>query len=193
MPAEKTALYRLFGEADELLYIGISQDPKVRWQQHVDTKPWATQVVMRVIEWFESRSAALIEEIRAIRLEHPRHNIVRYRPHVPPKTRRPASVPAPVPTCAEEVGLLTMADIAVMLGVKVTTVRHHRASSLPGCRYASHPFPEPDGHLSNAPYWDVNRELEIREWAASRPGQGVGGGRRKTTETTPKKASEDAS
>jgi hypothetical protein len=44
-------------------------------------------------------------------------------------------------------------------------------------RYAGHPFPEPDGYHGKAPWWCWERQDEVREWAASRPGQGVGGGR----------------
>jgi len=177
MAAERTALYRLFDDDESLLYVGISQDPTVRWRQHVGNKPWASQVVMRVIEWYESRSAALLAEIRAIRTEHPLHNIVRYRPRAVPKKRRPASVMAPIPDHAYEAGEMTMADVAVMLGVKTATIRHYRAVSAPGGRYANHPFPEPDGHLGNVPYWFVTSDNKILAWAAGRPGQGAGGGR----------------
>lgn len=71
----------------------------------------------------------------------------------------------------------TMADLADLLKVKTATIRHYRAVSAPGGRYADHPFPEPSGHLANVPYWLANRDDEIRAWAAGRPGQGVGGGR----------------
>jgi hypothetical protein len=71
----------------------------------------------------------------------------------------------------------TMADLADLLGVKAATIRHYRAVSLPGGRYADHPFPEPSGHLGQTPYWLSERNDEIRAWAAARPGKGVGGGR----------------
>lgn len=44
-------------------------------------------------------------------------------------------------------------------------------------RYAGHPFPAPDGYQGKAPWWRKERAEEIREWAVTRPGQGVGGGR----------------
>lgn len=72
----------------------------------------------------------------------------------------------------------TTAGIAELLGVKAATIRHYRAVSAPGGRYADHPFPEPDGYLGNTPYWLVSNEDKIKQWAAARPGQGVGGGRR---------------
>lgn len=71
----------------------------------------------------------------------------------------------------------TMAGIAELLGVKAATIRHYRAVSAPGGRYADHPFPEPDGHLSNVPYWLVTSDDKIRAWAAGRPGKGKGGGK----------------
>lgn len=73
--------------------------------------------------------------------------------------------------------LRTTADLARLLGVQPATIRHYRADSLPGGRYENHPFPEPDGKLGAAPYWEPGRDEEIRKWAATRPGQGVGGGR----------------
>jgi hypothetical protein len=76
-----------------------------------------------------------------------------------------------------QTNLRTTADLAAMLGVKAATIRHYRADSRPRGRYAQHPFPQPDGHLGKTPYWDPGRDDEIRAWAATRPGQGVGGGR----------------
>lgn len=75
----RTALYRLFNADDRLLYVGISNDPKVRWRQHHADKAWAPDVAMRVIEWHDSRSAALLAELKAIRAERPMHNIVHAR------------------------------------------------------------------------------------------------------------------
>lgn len=72
---------------------------------------------------------------------------------------------------------LTTADIAELLGVKAATIRHYRADSLPGGRYESHPFPQPDGKFGQAPYWNPGRRQELLDWASSRPGPGVGGGR----------------
>lgn len=71
----------------------------------------------------------------------------------------------------------TTADIAELLSVKAATIRHYRAVSAPGGRYADNPFPEPDGHLGNIPYWLTSSDDKIRAWAAARPGKGVGGGR----------------
>lgn len=73
--------------------------------------------------------------------------------------------------------VLYTADVAELLGVKAATIRHYRADSLPGGRYADHPFPQPDGKVGSLVYWEQVREQELREWAAKRPGKGAGGGR----------------
>ena len=44
-------------------------------------------------------------------------------------------------------------------------------------RYADHPFPAPDDYIGRGPWWHPARKDELLKWAASRPGQGAGGGR----------------
>lgn len=65
---------------------------------------------------------------------------------------------------------LSAADIARWFGVEARTVHKWRS------RYAD--FPEPDATIGDVPGWEPERELEIRQWEAGRPGQGAGGGRR---------------
>ncbi len=72
--------------------------------------------------------------------------------------------------------LLTTANVADLLGVKPATIRLYRTSSRPGGRYEQHPFPEPDDHVGINPVWMAGRKEEILKWAATRPGQGKGGG-----------------
>ena len=72
--AERTALYRLYNSADQLLYIGISADPKVRWAQHAVDKDWWPQVLRRDVEWMPSRAQAEAAERHAIVSEKPVHN-----------------------------------------------------------------------------------------------------------------------
>lgn len=101
-PPERTALYRLFDADDELLYVGISKDPKARWEQHRD-KPWWRDVSMRVIEWYDDRPTAERAERKAIETEGPRYNIVHnYRPAAP-------TVEAPVEET--ERGYTTLSDL----------------------------------------------------------------------------------
>lgn len=71
---EPTALYRLFDAADQLLYLGISFNPDVRWEQHQNEKHWAHQVVRRTVEWYPTRSAAEAAEERATEVENPLHD-----------------------------------------------------------------------------------------------------------------------
>lgn len=73
MSTERTALYRLFEADGDLLYIGISKNPRTRFEQHRD-KHWWKYVALREIEWFEDRTAAERAEIRAIRTEWPLYN-----------------------------------------------------------------------------------------------------------------------
>ena len=72
--------------------------------------------------------------------------------------------------------LLTTANLADLLGVKPATIRLYRTTSRPGGRYEQHPFPEPDTHVGINPVWLAARKTEILEWAATRAGQGKGGG-----------------
>jgi predicted GIY-YIG superfamily endonuclease len=71
---ERAAVYRLYGESEKLLYVGVSSNPQVRFQDHA-RKPWWSEVVERRIEWFEDRLQALEAERTAIRREQPKNNI----------------------------------------------------------------------------------------------------------------------
>lgn len=72
---ERTALYRLFDTDGALLYVGITNDPEVRWKAHSYKKPWWPDVSEKTVMWFKDRTAAATAEARAIRLEAPRWNI----------------------------------------------------------------------------------------------------------------------
>lgn len=71
--AERTALYRLFGEKS-LLYVGVTSEPLRRWTRHAEDKAWWPEVSKLTLEWFPNRDAALAAEIAAILDEHPLHN-----------------------------------------------------------------------------------------------------------------------
>jgi DNA-binding GntR family transcriptional regulator len=71
----RTALYRLFATDGDLLYVGITNNPKVRWSQHAAFKSWWPNVVSKTVEWFDSREAAADAEVKAILSEGPAHNI----------------------------------------------------------------------------------------------------------------------
>lgn len=72
----KTALYRAFGDAGQLLYVGITNDPERRWREHVGAKPWWKTEVRNIdVEWFDSRTEAAKAESRAVSTEHPMYNL----------------------------------------------------------------------------------------------------------------------
>jgi DNA-binding GntR family transcriptional regulator/predicted GIY-YIG superfamily endonuclease len=71
---ERTALYRLYDADDRLLYVGISNDPPYRLQQHAADKAWWHEVDRHTLEWVDSRQEALDAERLAISTEHPRYN-----------------------------------------------------------------------------------------------------------------------
>jgi predicted GIY-YIG superfamily endonuclease len=78
---QRTALYRLYGETDELLYIGISHQPQVRFEQHSKAKEWWSRVARREIEWFADRPTAAQAEEVAVRTEDPEFNNI-YSPRI---------------------------------------------------------------------------------------------------------------
>ena len=78
-------------------------------------------------------------------------------------------------------GYLSTSDVAELLGIKPATLRFLRAQSKPGHRYADNPFPDPDMVIARSPAWRSERADEIVAWNARRPGQGVGGGRARSS------------
>jgi hypothetical protein len=77
------ALYRFYGHAGELLYIGISLNPGSRWMAHRAEKPWWTDVAQITIELMPDRDSALLAERFAIEDEQPLHNVMHKRPLAP--------------------------------------------------------------------------------------------------------------
>jgi hypothetical protein len=72
---ERTALYRFYDADDRLLYIGISNDPEVRWKSHrYGIAEWPALVACRRDERFDSRREAEEAEVEAIKAEKPRFN-----------------------------------------------------------------------------------------------------------------------
>ncbi len=65
-----TALYRLYGADDRLLYAGVTIDPKRRFREH-STRRWWPKVVRKKIEWYETRTLAQEAEAVVIRDEKP--------------------------------------------------------------------------------------------------------------------------
>lgn len=73
--------------------------------------------------------------------------------------------------------MLDRTAVAALIGVQPKTISQYLTESHEGGRYATHPFPKPDGYIGKGPWWRRERKAEIKAWAAARPGQGAGGGR----------------
>lgn len=73
---DTTALYRLFDASGRLLYVGISNNVHTRIRTHRVDKHWGPLIADARIEWFPTRATALAAEVRAIRRERPRHNVM---------------------------------------------------------------------------------------------------------------------
>jgi DNA-binding transcriptional regulator YhcF (GntR family) len=86
---QRTAVYRLYDSAGRLLYVGITNDPKVRWLAHAGDKAWWSEVARRDVEWVPDRSTAVRLEGEAIRMERPIHNVKIPNPAQPPRMPQP--------------------------------------------------------------------------------------------------------
>jgi hypothetical protein len=73
--SERTALYRIRGEDDALLYIGISNCVPIRWNGHERVQPWWDELRSLTVEWCETREEAEAAEKAAIRAEQPKYNV----------------------------------------------------------------------------------------------------------------------
>lgn len=99
-----TAVYRLYNRAGELLYVGISSQPRVRLVAH-QKRPWWGEVATREIVWYDHRQSASAEEERAIHREFPLYNAhdTKSWADIDARRSRPAQAPAAkhVPPCDE--------------------------------------------------------------------------------------------
>jgi hypothetical protein len=75
----RTALYRHFDAAGQLLYVGISLSPVHRLGQHRVAADWYGDIARISIEWLRDRDAAIAAEANAIHYENPKHNKARPR------------------------------------------------------------------------------------------------------------------
>ncbi|MDX3239383.1 hypothetical protein PV392_27585 [Streptomyces sp. ME03-5709C] len=91
-PEGRTAVYWLYDARGELLYIGVSDNPRRRVAEHRQRQLWGFQVHSHREEWFSSRRIALLVEEALIREELPRWN----RDHMPLEAIR-RDVPEPPP------------------------------------------------------------------------------------------------
>ena len=70
----RTAVYRLSGLENRLLYVGITTNPLQRWANHASTQEWWPDVAVREIEWFATRAEAETAEAKAIDEDAPKWN-----------------------------------------------------------------------------------------------------------------------
>lgn len=104
--AVRTALYRVWGEADLLLYIGISDYFGVRWGKHAKAQPWWGEMQRLTVDaWYDRREDAEEAEAAAIKAEGPKYNkihvpsSVRVRRDPKPLVRPTAGLPKPYREC----------------------------------------------------------------------------------------------
>jgi len=69
-------LYRHFNSEGQLLYVGISNSALVRLGAHKANAHWFDSITNVTIEKCTDREDALAKEAKAIKTEHPRHNVV---------------------------------------------------------------------------------------------------------------------
>ena len=86
--ARRTALYRLYGANDQLLYIGASGNLETRWKTHAKERLWWPEVARRELTWYDTRAEATRAEKRAIEVERPKYNILHTPRHAAVSERR---------------------------------------------------------------------------------------------------------
>lgn len=75
-PEAPTAVYRLFDDSGALLYVGVAVNPATRWTQHASEKDWWPEVKRKTVDWHDDREAAFAAEVKLIKTERPRYNVV---------------------------------------------------------------------------------------------------------------------
>lgn len=113
------ALYRLYTDGGQLLYVGITVDPGARFAQHRASKAWWHDVAGISIERYPDRRTAFAAEARAIEVENPLHNVV--RPSLANKRR---AAPSPRPPAREIVWLCQACGQPVTDGTGYIHVNH---------------------------------------------------------------------
>lgn len=101
----RSAVYRVFGDDQRLLYIGSTERPRQRWHEHRSRTAWWPLAWVYSLTWLPTREAAYEAEAAAIRTERPIFN-QDWQP-------RPIPVPRMTPDPVEEVRQVTDALDAV--------------------------------------------------------------------------------
>lgn len=158
-PGERTAVYRIRGEADLLLYIGMTNGPSVRWNAHQLVQPWWDELRTVTVEWYDSRPEADAAEKAAILAEQPKYNLTHLKPTGLGRERKPSEVTPVVHGKAvldprdDDENLLTFDDVGEMTRMGQIVLRRTLALT-----------EGPTGFvLGNQ---TVFRRREIRQWIA---------------------------
>jgi predicted GIY-YIG superfamily endonuclease len=74
----RTAVYRFFDPAGSLLYVGVTDNPTIRFAAHRGKANWWTRAdpTNTTLSWYETREEAEAAELQAIVSERPEFNIV---------------------------------------------------------------------------------------------------------------------
>lgn len=89
----REAVYRCFGDADEILYIGTTGNFGRRFSQHAQ-KIWFLEVRHITLEWYPDAESAGVAERMAIAAEQPKYNLTHKHQKLPrPSPRRRAPSP----------------------------------------------------------------------------------------------------
>lgn len=73
-PTNRNVLYRIFDSDGQLLYVGATTNPGVRFTQHAAGQPWWDDAANITLERFDTYEALIEEERQAIEAEDPRYN-----------------------------------------------------------------------------------------------------------------------
>jgi predicted GIY-YIG superfamily endonuclease len=76
--ASRTAVYRFFDASGLLLYVGVTDQPTVRFAAHRASSAWWTSVdhVRTRVSWHATREEGELAERRAIEIERPEFNVL---------------------------------------------------------------------------------------------------------------------
>jgi len=161
LASERTAVYRIRGEGETLLYIGVTNSVQFRWNGHQAVQPWWDELRSLTVKWYPSRDAALAAEKAAILAEQPKYNVTYLKPgRLERQQKRPARPPVELDAVAvdprdDDEDLLTLEDVAKMI----------RGNTSTAARSALRLSGGPPGFRMGARL--VFRKRTIRQWIAA--------------------------
>jgi predicted GIY-YIG superfamily endonuclease len=161
---ERTALYRIRGESDALLYIGITNSVPFRWNGHQAVQPWWDELRSLTVEWHETRDEAEAAEKAAILAEQPKYNVTYLKPTR--GRRHQGKHPETELIDWESFTFEPRADDEDLLDIGDVT-RMTRISSTSSARAALRRTGGPQGFTLGAQQHLVFRKGEIRRWIAA--------------------------